>query len=518
MSATVCMAEDRLEPILHPSRRTFSWLWVACILVLALCLRLYRIGHDSFWIDEVFSVRVASQPPGQILLNYRPSLLDGGGAEQAPLAFFVMHFFLADQLSEVYARLPAAIFGTADVGVLLLVARYLVPAPVALLAAFLLALAPLHVWYSQEARYYAQWAFLTTASYWALLRAVDTRRHRWAWAGYWLATALSLYTFILSFFVMFCQAISAWRLQRLRPGQHVLRNCIGVQLLATISAAPVIWMIVNTLGRTTGAIRTKQLAAVPYTFFAYAAGYTSGPTVASLHSQPSVSRILTDYPVVILFGLVFVPLIVLGVRRAMREPIAAAVVLPWCFGPSVLMFVTSLASNVGFQTRYAVVALPAFVLVVALGALAIRTAPLRWIATSAVTVCYLFSLANSYWNPQYDKEDARQAVARLQSAGFNDAPVVVIGDVWPAVAHYGPQLRVLKFISCDGEFDQARVFALDEASTVWLVAGRDWFQEAPRCLQRLSRHRATIARDSVQGIDLWLLQRRDAAPSDRGVG
>ena len=44
----------------------------AALVVAALALRLYRLGHEDLWIDEVFQLRVSAQPLGDIVANYRP--------------------------------------------------------------------------------------------------------------------------------------------------------------------------------------------------------------------------------------------------------------------------------------------------------------------------------------------------------------------------------------------------------------------------------------------------------------
>jgi uncharacterized membrane protein len=61
------------------------------------------------------------------------------------------------------------------------------------LATVALAVAPLHLWYSQEARQYAVTALLVAMTYLALVAYVQSRRRRWA-ATYGLAILLALYT------------------------------------------------------------------------------------------------------------------------------------------------------------------------------------------------------------------------------------------------------------------------------------------------------------------------------------
>jgi mannosyltransferase len=491
---------------------------IVIVLALALGLRLYGLGHESFWIDEVASLRVATQSLHDIILNYRPHMHPDRGAEQAPLALAVMHLFLSPSVSEASARLPSALLGAATVALLYFFARHLFPAPVPLLAALFLALSPLHVWYSQEARWYAQWILLALLSYWALTSAWKTGSRR-AWFAYWLCTVLNVYTFILTFLIIACQGVSVLLLdRRRRDGAHVLPRFVLVQAAVVVTCAPVIWMIVETLGLTTGTPRPTRLADLPYTFFVYAAGYSAGPTTEFLHALPSLRSILSAYPVVMVFAAVFVPLVALGVRRILREPPAAIVLLPWCFGPPLLAFLLSLISHVTYQARYGGAALPAFALLVALGSLSFHRPAGRWSAAAAVATCSLLSLTNYYGDPRYAKEDVRGTVAHIEVARQQGAPVAVVGQVDDAVAFYGPTLHVLKVEHCAENAERSSLpSTLDDGHPLWLVVGRDWDGQAPRCLERLARSHVPVERQHFPGVDLWLFKPIGMNNADRAA-
>ncbi|MFI5365825.1 MAG: glycosyltransferase family 39 protein [Candidatus Binatia bacterium] len=477
------------------------------VLALALGLRLYGLGHQSLWIDEVASLRVATQPMHDIIFNYRPGMHPDRGAEQAPLALAVMHLFLSPSVSEASARLPSALLGALTVALLYFFARRLFGAPVALLAALFLALSPLHVWYSQEARWYAQWILLALLSYWALLSAWETGSRR-AWLAYWLCTTLNVYTFILTFLVITCQGVSVLLFDRRRGNRaRLLPRFVLVQAAVGVACAPVLWMIVKTLGLTTGTPRATRLADLPYTFFVYVVGYSSGPTAEFLHALPSLRDILTAYPMVMIFAVVFGPLIVLGVRRVLREPVAAAVLLPWAFGPVPLAFLISLVSHVTYQARYGGAALPALVLLLALGSLSLDGRAWRWGAIAALLVCSLASLANYYWDPRYAKEDVKRTVAHIEAKGLSGTPVAVVGQVDDAVAFYGPALRVVKIEDCSSDAGHTSLGAmLDDDAPLWFVVGRDWDGQAPRCLERLARSHVPVERRHFSGVELWLFK------------
>lgn len=124
--------------------------YLVAIFVIAVLLRFPSLGLKSVWLDEAASVRLAT-PVFENVDNIHP-----------PLYYYLLHYAMAllgD--SEAAIRLPSALFSLANVGLLYLLGRRLADRKTALLAAALLAVSPLDVWYAQEARMYAAVACAT---------------------------------------------------------------------------------------------------------------------------------------------------------------------------------------------------------------------------------------------------------------------------------------------------------------------------------------------------------------------
>lgn len=150
---------------------------VAALTVLALALRFWRLGNWSLDSDEVFMLRDSLSPS---LSNPRP------------LLYFLNHYLVSPlvPLDEFGLRLLPAIFGVLAIPVFYLVARRLVGTRAALFGAFLLTVNPLHVYYSQFARYWSL-VFLLCAVYpYALYIGLRERNRR--------ALALGLLTGVLA--------------------------------------------------------------------------------------------------------------------------------------------------------------------------------------------------------------------------------------------------------------------------------------------------------------------------------
>lgn len=172
------------------------------ILLLALALRLWRLGAESAWIDEAYSIALAKHTVIEIL--------KGTAADQhPPLYYLLLHYWLRFGSSVVYARTLSLIVGMINIGQTLKFGRKLAGDWLALGAGLLLAISPMHVWYSQEARMYILLASLTTASTVELWDCLQGRNH---WLLYALFSILAIYTHYFAIFVFSAHALQviAW--------------------------------------------------------------------------------------------------------------------------------------------------------------------------------------------------------------------------------------------------------------------------------------------------------------------
>lgn len=136
------------------------------IVALAAFLRFDHLGEPSYWLDEVLSDRLTTDALAQPWWKWAT----GFENEHGPLSFLVQLATRIVGRDEFAGRCAAALLGLASIPLAWLATR-------SLPAAALLALSPLHVYYSREARPYALLLFLTAALIVALLR-----ESRWFYA------------------------------------------------------------------------------------------------------------------------------------------------------------------------------------------------------------------------------------------------------------------------------------------------------------------------------------------------
>ncbi len=163
---------------------------VAFLILLAFGMRVLRLDFQPLWWDEGYSVWFATNSLGQMLSDTASDI-------HPPLYYLLLHGWIA-----LVGAFPEALrLFSVGIGVLTVAAtyrigKYLFGARAGLLAAFLLVINPLHIYYSQEVRMYglvALWVLLASGFAIRLLRDGEGRV-RGAWIGYVIAIVAAMYT------------------------------------------------------------------------------------------------------------------------------------------------------------------------------------------------------------------------------------------------------------------------------------------------------------------------------------
>jgi 4-amino-4-deoxy-L-arabinose transferase-like glycosyltransferase len=226
------------------SRRSDALL-VALLTLLALLLRAARLDFQPLWWDEGYSVWFANQPLGEML---RLTALD----IHPPLYYALLggwsHLF---GLGPVALRWLSVAAGVAAVPLIYLVGYWLSGRRVGLVAAFLLAINPLHIYYSQEVRMYA---LVTLASLLAIgtagrwlglgcrIRGVPRPAGWGSLAVYVAAITLALYTQYYAVFLLVGLAVAGWVvLWRRQVGRERVLVWLAAQGVAALLFLP--WVL-----------------------------------------------------------------------------------------------------------------------------------------------------------------------------------------------------------------------------------------------------------------------------------
>src|SRR5215211_3078301 len=308
------------------------------IFVMGLALRLYGLGSESLWWDEVYAIITMAHPgPLEII---RLSSTDNN----PPLFYLILHYWMLLTGDSAFSvRLPSAIASALAVFVMYRIGTLLFDRGAGLLAALILALSAYHVRYAQEARPYGLMVLLSLLSFYFFVRLTKGGASRYTTVAYVISTTLLMYAHFYGVFFVAAQVIYL-----LVSRENLRRWVLPGAALALLYVPWMVLLAVNVLSPT-GAWR-------------------GGTTWIPEPTPVDVARILQAYSGSLPLAIVFASLAGLGLFRIIREnrPIAY-LLLAWLVVPIAVPFLVSHLYRPMLVDRYTIAASPAFYLLVTQG-------------------------------------------------------------------------------------------------------------------------------------------------------
>lgn len=479
------------------------------VILIGIVLRGYALDAQSLWYDEAWSVKKAGESFGAVLKTFEGSM----PAFHLLILHFVMKLF---GNSEVSGRFPSVMFGSFSLFLLYLVGAQIFDKKVALVASFIAAISPFHIWYSQEARAYSLLIMLSLASMWFFLKLLEGST-LWTHIGYILTTTLILYTHVEGASIMALQNLFLlYRWKKLRN----LREWLVCQTIIFVLFSPGLLSALSFFGsgRGAGFEKAVDLMAIPYTFFAYSVGFSVGPSVAQLHVSRSLEDILPYSGILMVLFIVFASISLLGFHSLFRDKEKAILISLYLLIPiSSVYAISQIQPSLTYNVRYTSIAIAAYYLVLAKGVTSIRNRGLMLFLLLAIVLCSTYSLWNYYGDDRYAKEDARSAAEYIERNSQSGDAILVVGIDYPFAYYYGGTLPV----------HSIPVVRSDEAPTyleripgthsrLWLVLGRTW-QADPEDLvkKHFDRGYSLIDQQVFPGVRLYCYQL--SAKGERGL-
>jgi mannosyltransferase len=156
------------------------------ILLLGFALRLHHLSYLSVWLDESHSILAAK-------LSLPELIQFVASRSHPPLYFLLLHGWIVLGDGEFVVRFLSVLWGLVGIAALYTLGRRMLGVRTGTLAALLLAVSPIHIWHSQDARMYPLLLVLAILSSYFLLRALARPRPA-LWLIYGLLAAAALYT------------------------------------------------------------------------------------------------------------------------------------------------------------------------------------------------------------------------------------------------------------------------------------------------------------------------------------
>jgi uncharacterized membrane protein len=228
--------------MIHNRLKRWPDLLAMVITILAAVLRLYHLDANSLWIDEIGQVWHARQGFSQALYAAKVHVA------AMPLDYIITYLVSMLGKSDFVVRLPAAVFGICSVLLTYWMGKRLFDPAVGLCAAFLLAISPMHIFYSQEARFYSLFTCLSI-----IMVLLFEYARQWQSLGGWiifafaaLAASYSHYYAFMVMGVLTLYSLTVWVLKKKDPLQSPLnRRTVFMILLCFLGvlAATSPWLI-----------------------------------------------------------------------------------------------------------------------------------------------------------------------------------------------------------------------------------------------------------------------------------
>jgi hypothetical protein len=495
------------QPPVEPEERSYAsgwrqrrpWLIVGALVVIGLAIRVVLMR--SIWVDEAISIHQAHMSLGGMIDNLRAT------DRHPPLHYLIL--WLTVRLfgdGELAVRAPSILASAALIPVLFSLGRELFDRRTGLVAAGFATVAPLIVWYGQEARMYALFMLLGTLALWAQVKVLRDGRTRF-WVAYAGITIALLYTHYFAVIPIAIQqvvfAVAAWK--RAKAGHSVRSLLIGTWLTwlaLLIAAAPLASFAAEQFSHSQAAgmgFGGAPSAAAPLSIpgssaSLYAILSNFVWAIWGYHANSTMLRIAALWPLLMLLSLAL-----MGQRRSA----STRVVLALALGPVVALLLIGLYKRDLFEIRYFIATVPMMMLLLAR---AVAGGPRRRmpaiVATTALGLTLVTGLADQQLNPNNPRDfDFRGAMQQIRSEARPGDTVIYAPDyLRDVVGYYSPGVRTesLSDAQAHGFPKSGHVFLMgsfldDPGIAAQVGSGRYSLGERPHRLMRtINRKRIHI--------------------------
>lgn len=383
------------------------------ILAFGLILRIYDLGTESLWYDEIESIDQATRDLPVLFSNFHVS----------PLYFLLLKYWMGIfGISEFALRFLSVIFGMGSIFLIYKIAKILFNKKVGLFSSLILAASPFHLFYSQEIRHYSLFLFLALLSMLFFLKIIKTENSHniKAYIYYAAATALLLYANHWSIFLLFVQNLFFFS-QKMRHKKSWVITQAAIFFLYSIRILPFIIYFSKSRDYVLACLdwipmlRLSSLIEV-FRTFSYGGANYGGHDFSIDPRQLGISSILIYiFGFFSIYGLFFSP---------KRDFAGFFLLAAWLFVPIFLLFTFSLTFFPAFVVRYLIFVAPAYYILAAKGIDNIRS---HWRQKGVVFIIVIFTFPALHF---YYKNDIKtrwnEAVEYIEkNTGKGDFVVIV---------------------------------------------------------------------------------------------
>ena len=410
------------------STQTGDFRFQYCLLliaVFALLIRLYGLTDQSLTNDEVVDLEIIEQSWSEVTFE-----ADGFPPGHHLLAKLVYQFTESD----LTPRYLAVIYGTLSVVATGLMTYWIADRRTALIAAGLLSIAPMHVYYSQEGRAYALFFLLASLAGWLYWRAMSIGSFA-SWGIFALFASVGCYVHYYFGFILIALGLG-WLIQ-LHTGRHLRTGLVTFTLVGLLQI-PVLGILrADVACQSSMRQGTFDVTEILYTGWTLLSGFCIGPSTSELHYL-RLGEVFPELLPWIPLALIPIGLAVLPIFSHSHRRVTVYLLFLIPLGLAWVLAATVSISQ--FNVRYVFPCLLPLTILISLGIRQLQNRAAAVIATLAIVAMSLTSVANRHLTPRYFNEDSKSACQHIEDRTVVPTKVYTISHYMEhVVRHYLPE-------------------------------------------------------------------------------
>lgn len=376
----------------------------------------FQLGKESFWLDEMYSVRYATH-----FSTFLTAVGNGSSSERNMWLYYViLHWWVTFGTSEVVVRMLSVVFGVGGVVAMYVLGKETFGRKAGIIAAILLMLNTFYLQYAQEARAYSLFVFIFCLSSYAMVR-LGKKFSVGNVVIYITLGIAAIFTHIFSIIFLLFQALYLVGTFR-KSGKKL---AVTVDLF--IGFFIVLYLLIHNPGRQVGWIPKPSLVQFALTYIFFCSGFVNTLVYGGLILYSLFGELKMGLKRINLFFwyLVFLALI-----------------------PVAVVFIYSVTVKPIFIYRYLIFAMPAIIL---LGAQSLSLLKRNtFILIFGILMIFHINTLYKYFSTP-NKEQWREAVATIaQQAHPNDLIIIYPAFLDAPFYYYrerNPSLKKIKTIT-----------------------------------------------------------------------
>jgi mannosyltransferase len=460
---------------------------VALICIAGLMVRLWNLGAESLWQDEGFSVYLSRHSLTFIMQSMAYEF-------HPPLYYVLLHLWLMFSTTDAWIRLLSVIPAVLTIPCIYALGKDLHSRNAGIVAAFLLALSPLHGEFSREARPYSLFCFLFSLSMLLFIRARASHKDRLV-IFYCLATIAAIWTQFTGLFLLLIQALILMARKEKMTKRRAA--CLGFIIVLTL---PVIHSFVLRLLD----LRTKLF-------------WIPAQTPMQDAAQIMDAFVAWSGRGFFLVALLALPLALWLIPKSFSQ--LKQVALLWLLVPITIFIATSFWRPL-FLVRQLLFCLPPFLLIVGSG-IALLFELDRKIAAGILLAAMVIPglLGLSALHGEGHKENWRDLAAAVKQKGMTHDGILFVSE-YPSYTFYryydDRRSAMLLYRSLDHKGDEETLtHSLEGITRIWVVAHLEGRPDYPiiHAIDWLRAHWVEKSHERFRGQDLFLFERKGDSDS-----